>query len=292
MATSLTASAMGSYLTQTSTTANSYAGGGAYGMQGTASWTNSGLGQYVQGAQFDLRTQAQQQSMMYQAQLRVTIPQQRIYMPQTWSSWMNSDDTSYTTSTIDSETYNFPQMVWGQWMEHERDRQHEAAYFLNEQGYEEVRRENARREQEYQQAAARYNDPEMIAERERVAQERLQKAAEEKERKETAEEVAQVLLGELIGGEQLEMYAKTGRILVKGKKDDYLIYKTGKVQRVEKGKLVDLCVYTQQRVTMPETDNVIGLALHIKSDEKDFNKTANASRPIPRPVNLPEAANF
>jgi hypothetical protein len=177
-------------------------------------------------------------------------------------------------------------------MEHERDRLNEATYLLNEEGLQEVRRENARRERQYQEAAGRYNDPDMIAERERVAQERLQKAAEEKERKETAEEVAQVLLGELIGGEELGLYKTTGRILVKGNEHDYLIYKTGKVQRVEKGKLIDLCVYTQQRVTMPETDNVIGLALHIKTDEKDFNKTANASRPIPRPVNLPEAANF
>lgn len=288
MATSLTTAALGGYAMQTSSSAQSYAGGGAWGQQGTASWTNAG--QYVQGAQAQLYTQHAVDSMMLQTQMRVTIPQQRIYMPQTWSSWMNSDDTSYTTQTV--ETHDFPQMVWGQWMEHERDQHQQAAYLLNEQGYEEVRRENARREQEYQQAAARYNDPEMIAERERAARERIQKAAEERERKETAEEVAQVLLGELIGGEQLEMYAKTGRILVKGLKNDYLIYKTGKVQRVEKGKLVDLCVYTQQRVTMPETDNVIGLALHIKSDEKDFNKTANASRPIPRPVNLPEAANF
>jgi len=292
MATSLTASSLGSYAMQTSTTATSYAGGGAYGMQGTASWTNAGLGQYVQGVQFDLRTQAQQQSMMYQAQLRVTIPQQRIYMPHTWSSWMNSDDTSYTTETVDSNSYDFPQRVWGAWMEHERDQHQQAAYLLNEQGYEEVRRENARREQQYQDAARRYNDPEMIAARERLAQERLEKEAYVKKQKEQAEEVAQVLLGELIGGDQLERYAKTGRILVKGNKHDYLIYKTGKVQRVEKGKLVDLCVYTKEKITMPETDNVIGLALHIKSDEKDFNKTANASRPIPRPVNLPEAANF
>jgi len=293
MATSLTTASLGGYAMQTSASASSYAGGGAYGMQGTASWSN--VGQYVQGAQADLRTQHAVDSMMLQTQMRVTIPQQRIYMPssQVWSSWTNSgDDTSYTTQTIDSNTYDFPQMVWGQWMEHERDQHQQAAYLLNESGLEEVRRENARREAQYQQQRAQYDLPEAVAERERVAQERLKKAAEERERKETAEEVAQVLLGELIGGDQLEMYAKTGRILVKGNKNDYLIYKTGKVQRVEKGKLVDLCVYTQQRVTMPETDNVIGLALHIKSDEKDFNKTANASRPIPRPVNLPEAANF
>ncbi len=280
------------YLTQTSVTAQTYAGGGAWGSQGTASWTNSGLGQYVQGTQFDLRTQAQQQSLMYQAQLRVTIPQQRIYMPQTWSSWNNSDDTSYTTDSVDSNTYDFPQMVWGQWMEHERESGQQAAYLLNESGIEEVRRENARREAQYEQQRAQYDSPEAVAERERAAQERLNKQAEENKKKEQAEEVAQVLLGELIGEEQLEIYKETGRIVVNGRKHSYLIAKSGGVKRVERGKLVDLCVHVQQKILLPPTDNVIGLAMHIKADEKDFNKIANASSPQPRPEVLALAANY
>ena len=292
MANSLTASALGSYLTQTSTSATSYAGGGAWGQQGTASWTNSGLGQYVQGTQFDLRTQAQQNSFMYQAQLRVTVPQQRIYMPQTWSAWNNSDDTSYTTQTVDSNTYDFPQMVWGQWMESEREHQQQAAHFLNEAGIEEVRRENARREAQYEQQRARYDSPGAVAERERIAQVRLEEAAKIKKLKENAEDVALVLLGELIGGEQLEIYKKTGRILVSGRKHDYMIKKSGGVSRVEKGKMVDLCVHVQEKILLPPTDNVIGLAMHIKADEKDFNKVANASRPTSRPEQLAEAANY
>ena len=285
-------SIFGNSLTQTSSGPTTYAGGGAYGQQGTASWTNSGLGQYVQGAMFDLRTQAQQQSFMYQAQLRVTIPQQRIYMPQTWSAWNNSDDTSYTTETLDSNTYDFPQMVWGQWMEHERDQHQQAAYLLNESGLEEVRRENARREAQYQQQRAQYESPEAVAERERLAQERLDKAKLETERKEAAEEVAQILLGELIGEEQLEVYQETGRIFVNGKKDSYLLTKSGGVQRVERGKIVDLCVHVTQKILLPPTDNVIGLAMHIKADEKDFNKVANASNPKPRPKQLALAANY
>lgn len=280
-------------LAQTTTTATTYAGYGAWGQQGTAtSWANAG--QYVQGAQAQLQTQALDYSMMYQTQMRVTIPQQRIIMPNSvWSSWNDSSDSSYTVTTSEAlDTYDFPARVWGQWMEHDRDRQREAAYFLNERGLEEVRRENERREQEYREAAARYNDPEAIAERERLAQERLQKAEEEKKQKEQAEEVAQVLLGELIGEEQLEVYKETGRIFVNGRKHSYLITKSGGVQRVEKGKTVDLCVHIQQRILLPPTDNVIGLAMHIKSDEKDFNKVANASNPKPRPKLLPLAANY
>jgi len=282
----------GNSLTQTSSSAMTYAGGGAWGQQGTASWTSAGLGQYVQGTQFDLQSQAMPDRFMWQAQMQVTIPQQRIFMPNTWSAWNNSDDTSYTTETVDSNSYDFPQRVWGAWMEHDRDNHQQAAYLLNEQGLEEVRRENARRQQEYQQAARRYNDPEMIAERERLAQERLEKQAYVKKQKEQAEEVAQVLLGELIGDEQLEIYQDTGRIFVNGEKHSYLITKSGGVQRVEKGKIIDLCVHVSEKILLPPTDNVIGLAMHIKADEKDFNKVANASRPQPKPKLLPLAANY
>ncbi len=215
-------------------------------------------------------------------------------MPNTWSNW--NSDTSYTSTTEawddTTNTVDFPQRVWGQWIEHERDREREAAMFLNERALEQVREENARREREYQQAAERYNDPEMVAARERQAQERLIKAEEEKKQKEKAEEVAQVLLGELIGEEQLEVYKETGRIFVNGRKNSYLLTKHGGVQRVEKGKMVDLCVHIQEKILLPPTDNVIGLAMHIKADEKDFNKVANASNPKPRPKVLPLAANY
>ena len=100
------------------------------------------------------------------------------------------------------------------------------------------------------------------------------------------------MLGELIGEEQLAVYKNTGRLLVAGKKHDYLVHKTGGVQRVEKGKIVDLCVHVQEKILLPPTDNVIGLAMHIKADEKDFNKVANASTPAPRPKDLALAANY
>ena len=215
---------------------------------------------------------------------------------QIWSSWTDgTGDNSYSTdnlvdhgtdSLVDHATIDYPQMVWGTWMEHDREQADQARYQLNQQGLQAVRQENARREAQYQQQRAQYESPEAVADRARLAQERLEKAAEETKRKETAEEVAQILLGELIGEEQLAVYKETGRLLVTGRKHDYLVHKTGGVQRVEKGKIVDLCVHVQEKILLPPTDNVIGLAMYIKADEKDFNKVANASRPAPRPKDL------
>ena len=203
------------------------------------------------------------------------MPQQQI-----WSSWT---DSSYITQSETVSTVDFQQRVWGQWVEHEYDQGQQARYMLNEQGLEEVRRENARRQAEYERARAR---------QQANAEEHARRAAEETERKEAAEDVAQVLLGEIIGEEQLAVYKETGRLLVRGSKHDYLVWKTGKVQRVEKNKIVDLCVYTKERIIMPATDNVIGLAMHIKADEKEFNKIANASRPVAKPKELALAANY
>ncbi len=259
----------GSYAMQTSTSDTSYAGYGAYGQTGTASFTWQ-----TQANAYDMRQRTSLQVQMAQ--------QQRVIMPNTgiWSAW-NTDGTSYTTDTV--ETVSYQQHVWGAWVEHDQNAYDQARYQLNEQGLEAVRQENARREAEYAQAARRY------AVRDEA---RAVKAAEEAERKKAAEEVAQVLLGEIIGEEQLAVYKETGRLLVTGKEHDYLVHKSGGVQRVEKGKIVDLCVHVKERILLPPTDNVIGLAMFIKADEKDFNKVANASRPAPRPNELALAANY
>ena len=265
---------------QTTTTDTSYAGGGAWGQQGTASWTTN-AGNFVGSPTYQWHTQQSYDSMRMQTQLRVSVPAQRIYMSEgVWSSWT---DSSYTTQTETVSTLYFQQRVWGQWVEHEYDQGQQARYMLNEQGLEEVRRENARRQAEYERARAR---------QQANAEEHARLAAEETERKDAAEDVAQVLLGEIIGEEQLAVYKETGRLLVRGSKHDYLVWKTGKVQRVEKNKIVDLCVYTKERIIMPATDNVIGLAMHIKADEKEFNKIANASRPVAKPKELALAANY
>lgn len=199
-------------------------------------------------------------------------------MPHTQEIWSSWNDSSYTeTQTVSAVDYQ--RHVWGAWMEHERDRAQDAHYMLNQQGLEQVQRENARRQAEYERLRADYQQAE-------------EAVKETNKRKENAEEVAQILLGELIGEEQLAVYKETGRLLVKGKKHDYLVHKSGGVQRVEKDKIVDLCVHVQEKILIPPTDNVIGLSMYIKADEKDFNKVANASRPTPRPKELALAANY
>jgi hypothetical protein len=101
---------------------------------------------------------------------------------------------------------------------------------------------------------------------------------EEKEREDRLAEItAQELLLELIGDEQLSMYKKTGRLIVQGRKHDYIIRKDGGVFRIEKDKVFDLCIHLRDQYKYPRTDNVIALKLAIEVEEKNFNKTANAS---------------
>ena len=96
-----------------------------------------------------------------------------------------------------------------------------------------------------------------------------------------AEERAKELLLDLIGKEQLEIYEKTGRILVKGNKYDYIIRKTGFVKRIEKDKVTDLCIHLEDKYNYPETDNVIALKTFLEADEEAFNEMANEHGIIP-----------
>ena len=99
---------------------------------------------------------------------------------------------------------------------------------------------------------------------------------EEKERKERAELTAQELLLDLIGEQELAHYRETGRLLVRGRKYDYVIKKAGGVYQVEKGKVIDLCIHLREQYKYPDTDNVIGILLMIKVQEQVFLKTANS----------------
>lgn len=110
------------------------------------------------------------------------------------------------------------------------------------------------------------------------------------ERKE-AEDRALELLGDLIGDDQLEIYRETGRLLVHGKKHDWLIRKEGIIAKVEKDKLVDHCVHLKRRSSFPPTDNVITLALRLKDDEKEVEKIANRMSTKNR-EELKKVANF
>ena len=102
------------------------------------------------------------------------------------------------------------------------------------------------------------------------------KIQEEEERKALAELTAQDLLMDLIGEKELEYYRETGRLLVKGRKHDYVLKKEGGVYKVEKDKIIDLCIHLKEKYKYPDTDNVIGLLLMIEAEESVFLKTANS----------------
>jgi hypothetical protein len=114
------------------------------------------------------------------------------------------------------------------------------------------------------------------------AEERMQREAERETLRQAAELKANELLQDLIGEEQLKVYLETGRLLVKGKRNDYLLEKTGRVTRVEKDKLVDLCIHIADRLSVPQTDNVVALKLMAEADDYAFDKMANVrgTRPL------------
>lgn len=110
--------------------------------------------------------------------------------------------------------------------------------------------------------------------------------------KEEAENVAMELLGDLIGDDQLEIYRKTGRLLVHGNKHDWLVRKGGIIAKVEKGKLIDHCVHLLSRYSYPPTDNVITLALRIKENESEVERIANRHASPKQLDEIKLAANF
>jgi len=113
-------------------------------------------------------------------------------------------------------------------------------------------------------------------EQERVARAELQKR--EAEEKQAAEVKACELLKDIIGEEQFAIYQETGRVLVKGRNHDYMLQKDGKVTKIEKEKMVDLCIHLKDKWEMPQTDNVIALLLKAKADDYAFDHMANVVR--------------
>jgi hypothetical protein len=127
-------------------------------------------------------------------------------------------------------------------------------------------------------------------------EEEQRRQAEEMRKKREAQQAkalvtAEELLEELIGEEEMAVFRQTGRLLVKGHKHDYLLHRSGKVQRVEKDKIVDLCVHLQNRYSYVDVDNVIALKCAIDGNEESFNREAHRQGSQPRPAELPLAAN-
>ena len=255
----------------TMTYPTTYAGYGAYGSQGVLIPNQYG------NARLQMQRSRDPESMNIRLGARITMERSYVpIMPNTWTNWVEEAYSGYTDNTY---TVEFENRVWQTWISTTPEMEADAQQHL-------LREAAARTDEEFQRRHAELQRA--YAEQQRQYQEQQKK---ERERKIVAEETAQVLLGELIGEEELAVYKETGRILVMGKEFDYLLHKGGKVQRIEKHKVVDLCVYTTQKCLMPETDNIIGLALHIKADEKQFNKTANHITTRERQGELPRAAN-
>ena len=118
-----------------------------------------------------------------------------------------------------------------------------------------------------------------------------EKAARIKKKKvkQQAEEKAVKLLESLIGDE-IEVYKKTGRIFVKGKKGTYIVRKGKFVQKIENDKIIDLCVHIKSSYKCPKTDNVIALKMLLENDEDHVLKLANRMGSESLPEELPLAA--
>jgi hypothetical protein len=137
-------------------------------------------------------------------------------------------------------------------------------------------------------------------ERRRARQAEQQRRAQikRKYRLEKAEEKALDMVQDVIGPEQLEVYKKTGRVLVKGARFDWLISKRGQVMSVKKivqDKVHDLCVHLIGTHDLPANDKVAGFLLHAKYNEDYLSKKANfvGSQPLDKVQDqLKEAANF
>jgi len=113
----------------------------------------------------------------------------------------------------------------------------------------------------------------------------------EKERQKAEERAVDCLL-DVLGQEQTEIYKRTGNLLVKGERFDWLFNKEGKVYRCEKDKVVQLCLHSEEKSKQPLTDNVITLALHAKFAEKEMEKGHFLREVKRQEFQLPEAANF
>jgi hypothetical protein len=136
-----------------------------------------------------------------------------------------------------------------------------------------------------------YKEP-FIDQTRRVIREALAKEARDiKERERNKAEHKAVKLLEHLIGDEVEVYKKTGRVFVKSEDgNEYIVRKNQSVQKIEKNKVIDLCVKLDYRFKCPSTDNVIALKMLLENDEKHVLKLANRIGTQTRPKELPLAA--
>jgi hypothetical protein len=207
----------------------------------------------------------------------VTYTSNTIIRDEVWGYWVY-DYTDCGTSSTTADC------IWGEWVNDTSS----TDTFIDHQGT--VWREWATSESyEVDNGVVYLKTPEhpkfnVEQDRARKAQREINRVWSEikfKERQEEqmiAEDTAIALLGELVSPEELAYYKEHGEILVKGKKCDYLIRKgkSGKsVIRVEKEKVVSMCIHLANQYKYPLSDNTVALKLMLEDNEKHFNKTAN-----------------
>jgi len=189
----------------------------------------------------------------------------------TWDNW---NDGCTTTSTSTPITATASNVTWGYW-------DNEIGEVVSVYPTKDIR-ELTKAEKQAEQRR-----------KEEAKQRRIEQAARIKareEEKKAAEQKAKDLLLDLIGKEQLEVYKETGRLFVKGEKFDYVVKKRGFVEKIEKNKVVDLCISLSNKFKYPETDNVIAMKLMIEDDEKEMLRLSNEMGSEVRPQHLKLAA--
>jgi hypothetical protein len=114
------------------------------------------------------------------------------------------------------------------------------------------------------------------AETEETLRQRRILEEEVKQQKDAADMRAIALLQDLITEEEFAIYEQYGRLLIKGREFDYLVQRdSGRVVRLEKDKVVDLCMHLEDYHAYSKHDNVIAMKLFITTREKQFNQEAN-----------------
>lgn len=227
----------------------------------------------------------------------------------TWGYWNSSSTSSTTTSTLDpwydwsgtTPTSSTTDTTWGSWLTgttssgtsattdtwYQWDSQQEQMLRDHASMYAKDQLEAQRQMWQENQYYAKYIEPyDFILEHYKDTQIKINNewrkhiAEQLRLEKKAAEETAKELLLDLVSEKEFELYNKTGKLLVKGRKHSYILDINGAVTTIlnkKKKTAKGMCVHLNytDKMKCPATDNVIALKVHIEQEEKKFLKTAN-----------------
>ena len=208
-----------------------------------------------------------------------------------WTTWNDAEQGTYIS-------YDSGATPWVSWAsEAEIEAQHRKEKHQNRLERRKARALQTRAERKRLQKLA---DQQRRGDIKRLREEKRRQKIEVR-RKQRAEETAWKLLEDIVTPEETKRYKETGRLLVHGQTYDWLVkkpaYEGGKpgVVRVEKGKLTDICVHTNngRDSEIPEADRIVSIALSAKFNEKAFDEKCNKWGDVQMPDEyLKECANF